>query len=128
DLGLRISEINKLSLRIGEALVLISSLLSRDGGWTLAEKIQSGKKILYLAKRRSNFISVFNPPCGAVCHRFYKLVLGTECPYDWSYCYLQLTFRMAPYVRQYLNLEDLRGELDRLNWEKNKSILLNTRG
>ena len=126
EMGLSSSEIRKLSQRIDEAQVLIGSVLGRGGGWTLAEKIDAGKRILHLAKRRSPFISVFNPPRGVVCHRFYKLVLGTECPYDCSYCYLQLTFRMAPYVRQYLNLEDLWRELDRLNRKINKPILLNT--
>lgn len=126
DLGLSAGEIRKLSRRIDEAPALIGSLLGRDGGWTLVEKIEAGKKILHLAERRSPFISVFNPPRGVVCHRFYKLVLGTECPYDCSYCYLQLTFRMAPYTRQYLNLEDLWAELERLNRKTNKPILLNT--
>lgn len=126
DLGLDIVEIRKLPRRIDEAPVLIRSVLGRQGGWTLAQKIEAGKKILYLAKRRSPFISVFNPPRGVVCHRFHKLALGTECPYDCSYCYLQLTFRMAPYTRQYLNLEDLWRELERLNKKINKPILLNT--
>jgi len=126
ELGLDIVEIRKLSRRIDEAPALIGSLLGRDGDWTLVEKIEAGKKILHLAKRRSPFISVFNPPRGVVCHRFYKLVLRTECPYDCSYCYLQLTFRMAPYTRQYLNLEDLWVELKRLNKKITKPILLNT--
>jgi len=126
ELSLNATEIKKLPRRIDDAPVLIGSLLGREGGWTLAEKIEAGKKILHLAKRRSPFVSVFNPPRGVVCHRFYKLVLGTECPYDCSYCYLQLTFRMAPYTRQYLNLEDLWGELERLNRKINKPILLNT--
>jgi len=126
DLGLSLSEIRRLCRRIDEAPVLIGSVLGREGGWTLVEKIDAGKKILHLAKRRSPFISVFNPPRGVVCHRFYKLVLGTECPYDCSYCYLQLTFRMAPYSRQYLNLEDLWGELERLNGKTARPILLNT--
>jgi len=124
--GLTANEIRKLPRRIDEAPVLIGSVLGRKGGWTLAEKIGAGNKILHLAKRRSSFVSVFNPPRGVVCHRFYKLALGTECPYDCSYCYLQLTFRMAPYTRQYLNLEDLWGELERLNRKINKPILLNT--
>ncbi len=126
DFGLAASEIRQLSRRIDEAPVLIGSVLGRDGDWTLAEKIVAGKKILHLAKRRSPFISVFKPPRGVVCHRFHKLVLGTECPYDCSYCYLQLTFRMAPYTRQYLNLEDLWQEMERLNRKINKPILLNT--
>lgn len=126
ELGLSLSEIRKVPRRIDEAPVLIGSVLGREGGWTLTEKIDAGKRILHLAKRRSPFISVFNPPRGVVCHRFYKLVLGTECPYDCSYCYLQLTFRMAPYTRQYLNLEDLWRELDRLNRKIDKPILLNT--
>lgn len=33
---------------------------------------------------------------------------------------------MAPYTRQYLNLEDLRGELERLNRKTNKPVFLNT--
>lgn len=126
ELGLNVSEIRKVPRRIDEAPVLIGSLLGRGGGWTLADKIGAGKRILHLAKRRSPFISTFNPPRGVVCHRFYKLVLGTECPYDCSYCYLQLTFRMAPYTRQYLNLEDLWAELERLNRKIDKPILLNT--
>jgi len=126
ELGLGLTSIRKLSRRIDEAPMLIGSVLSPDGGWTLAEKIGAGKRILHLAKRRSPFISVFNPPRGVVCHRFYKLVLGTECPYDCSYCYLQLTFRMAPYTRQYLNLENLWRELERLNRRTRKPILLNT--
>jgi hypothetical protein len=126
ELGLGLTDIRKLSRRMDEAPVLIGSLLGRDGGWTLTEKIEAGKNILHLAKRRSPFISVFNPLRGVVRHRFYKLVLGTECPYDCSYCYLQLTFRMAPYVRQHLNLEDLWRELGRLNRKIAKPILLNT--
>ena len=126
ELNLKVSQIRKLSRRIDEAPVLIGSVLGRDGGWTLVKKIEAGKKILHLAKRRSPFISVFKSPRGVVCHRFYKLALGTECPYDCAYCYLQLTFRMAPYTRQYLNLEDLWGELERLNRKINKPILLNT--
>ena len=126
EVGLTANEIRKLPRRIDDAPVLIGSVLGREGGWTLPEKIDAGKKILHLAKRRSPFISAFNPPRGVVCHRFYKLVLGTQCPYDCSYCYLQLTFRMAPYTRQYLNLEDLWRELERLNRKINKPILLNT--
>lgn len=126
EIGLNNGGVRKLARRIDEAPVLIGGLLGRDRGWTLAEKIEAGKKILHLARRRSPFISTFNPPRGVVCHRFYKLVLGTECPYDCSYCYLQLTFRMAPYTRQYLNLEDLWRELERLNRKIDKRILLNT--
>ena len=126
DLGLDTAEMNKLPRRIDEAPLLIGSVMGRQGGWTLAEKIEAGKKILHLAKRRSPFISAFIPPREVLCHRFYKLALGTECPYDCSYCYLELTFRMAPYTRQYLNLEDLWGELERLNRKMHKPILLNT--
>ena len=62
ELSLNATEIRKLPRRIDEAPVLIGSVLGRKGGWTLADKIEAGKKILHLAKRRSPFVSVFNPP------------------------------------------------------------------
>lgn len=92
---------------------------------SVAERVSQGKGILHLAARRGGFVSVFDPPAGVVCHPFHKLVLGTQCPYDCAYCYLQITYRIAPYVRQYLNLEDLRAELARLDARLNGPTLLN---
>lgn len=92
---------------------------------SIADRINKGKHILHLGHRSGKFVSVFEPPKGVVCHPFHKLVLGTQCPYDCAYCYLQITYRIAPYVRQYLNLEDLRRELVRLNDRLKKPALLN---
>ncbi|MBM7855428.1 spore photoproduct lyase [Desulfohalotomaculum tongense] len=92
---------------------------------SLVDKLDAGKKILYLGERRSKFIDTFTPPKGLACHKFYKVVLGTGCPFNCSYCFLQLTFRMTPYVRQYLNLESLFKEIDSID-KIGKPVLLNS--
>ena len=71
----------------------------------------AGKRILHLARRRSPFIEPFIPPPGVVCHRFLKGAIANGCPFDCSYCYLQLTLRARPAVTVYLNLEDMFAEL-----------------
>jgi len=91
----------------------------------LTSRIATGKRILYLAERRGPFTGWFTPPRGVVCHRFAKLVLGTQCPYDCAYCYLQVTYRMLPCVRLYLNLEALYRELRALNDALREPVLLN---
>jgi len=88
----------------------------------------AGKRILWLRRRRSPFISYFQPPKGVVCRRFPKLAVANGCPYSCAYCYLQLTLRMQPFVSLFLNLEELESELPR--WEekprgRNGRLLLN---
>ena len=102
------------------------SIAKNKSDLTLDEKIDIGKQILHLGYRTSNFIDTFEPPEGVVCHKFYKVVWGTQCPFDCSYCFLQLTYRMFPYVQQYLNLEDMFDEMEKLNKKVNSPIILNS--
>ena len=92
----------------------------------LSTKIQDGKQILYLAFRSSRFINRFKKPEGVRCHNFYRIIWGTECTFDCSYCYLQLTYRISPYVRQYLNWNKMDAEIRRLDESTNKTIVLNS--
>lgn len=108
-----------------EAKVILRAANSGRNPKTLAERVNCGKKILHLASRRSKFSKVYKPPKHIVCFKFQKLVLGTQCPYDCSYCFLQLTFRIQPYLRQYLNLEQLWPEFTRLAESAPKPVLLN---
>lgn len=44
--------------------------------------------------RKSKFVRLFDKTPDAVfCPHFYELILSNGCPYDCSYCYLNLTFR-----------------------------------
>jgi len=91
----------------------------------LSNRIHDGKNIIYFGFRSGPFITTFTPPHGVACYPFHKLVLGTQCPYDCSYCYLQLTYRITPYPRVYLNLEKLFVELRALSQSTTKTIVLN---
>jgi len=100
----------------------------RPQGRGVAAKVDMGKRILHLARRGSPFISRYSPPRGVVCHQFLKGAIATGCPFDCSYCYLQLTLRLRPAVTVYLNLEDMFAEFPR--WEeeaasKGQLLLLN---
>lgn len=45
-------------------------------------------------ERRSAFVRLFTKtPANVRCPHFYELILSNGCPYNCSYCYLQLTFR-----------------------------------
>lgn len=57
-----------------------------DGGKTV--------KGVVLRERKSSFVRLFTKtPAGVKCPHFYELVLSNGCPYNCTYCYLQLTFR-----------------------------------
>ncbi|MBU1882270.1 radical SAM protein, partial [bacterium] len=92
---------------------------------SLAERLDASKSLLYLCARKSNFIGKFDPPENVVCYPFYKVNLGTQCPFDCAYCYLQLTYRIQPIPRSYLNLEKLFSELKTLAAKSDRPIVLN---
>jgi len=108
-----------------EGKALYKALGFSDSYKSLSERIKVGKRFLYLACRSGSFLDIFEPPRGVTCYRFNKLVLGTQCPYDCSYCYLQLTYRITPYTRIYLNLKKLFREIRILAESTNKTLVLN---
>ncbi|MDA8213188.1 MAG: hypothetical protein M0021_15110 [Clostridia bacterium] len=123
-LGLHTSKILEVKDRSSQADAILGMALGK-GKASLPAKLAAGKHILHLGERRSGFISTFNPPKDLACHKFHKVVWATECPYDCAYCYLQLTFRMVPYIRQYLNLEDLFTEINKID-SLGKQVVLNS--
>jgi spore photoproduct lyase len=63
-------------------------------------------------RRKSNFVRLFDKtPPGIICPHFYILAHANGCPYDCSYCYLQLTFRGKVKPVLFQNLEDLTREV-----------------
>lgn len=49
---------------------------------------------MILRERKSQFVRLFTKtPPDVCCPHFYELILSNGCPYNCSYCYLQLTFR-----------------------------------
>lgn len=119
------AEIIKVNSPVDKANKLLSLVKPRSET-KIQKKINAGKKIFHLGKRKSRFIDVFESPEGVVCHDFYKLVWGSQCPFDCSYCFLQLTYRIYPYIQQYLNFDDLFKEMKRLNERVDKPVILNT--
>ena len=52
------------------------------------------KEKIILRERKSPFVKLFNKtPQEVLCPHFYELILSNGCPFNCSYCYLQLTFR-----------------------------------
>jgi spore photoproduct lyase len=63
-------------------------------------------------RRKSNFVRLFDKtPPGIICPHFYILAHANGCPYDCSYCYLQLTFRGKVEPVLFRNLDDLTREV-----------------
>jgi spore photoproduct lyase len=52
------------------------------------------KQKIIVRERKSGFVRLFNKtPREVLCPHFYELILSNGCPFNCSYCYLQLTFR-----------------------------------
>jgi len=73
-----------------------------------------GRNVVYIGPRSSPFVSRFRPPRGMICAAFWKFTPETFCPLGCHYCYLNLTFRIIPYVRVASNLSQGLGELERI--------------
>jgi spore photoproduct lyase len=73
-------------------------------GASMAEKINNGKHVLVIDKRSGSLLDKFvNHDPGSVCPSFPKLLLGTSCPFNCSYCFLQATYRaVRPFVCFYV--------------------------
>lgn len=79
----------------------------------------------YLKRRRkSKFVRLFDKtPPRVICPHFYILAHANGCPYDCSYCYLQLTFRgkVEPVIFQ--NVDDLTLEVRQFLERPEPSVL-----
>lgn len=73
-------------------------------GATPAEAYLEAKRTLVVGVRRGLDFA----PCRPSAH--YQLPLVTSCPGLCEYCYLQTTLGRRPYVRVYVNLDDILGK------------------
>lgn len=87
--------------------------------WTyLPDKIDFGKKIVYLTSYSNNFIKKF--PKSEECPGFIEAALGFGCPHDCIWCFLRATARIRPFCSIYLNFEKLHNEMKILKNKGNK--------
>lgn len=70
-------------------------------GKTSAEKYRRAKKILAVLVRKTLTFATCKPSA------HYQLPLSTSCPGGCEYCYLQTTLGKQPYLRAYVNLEEI---------------------
>lgn len=70
-------------------------------GRTAREGFAAAKRTLVLAVRRSTTFQSCKPSA------HYQLPLATGCPGQCRYCYLHTTLGRKPYLRAYVNLEDV---------------------
>ncbi len=66
-----------------------------------AEKYRRAKKILAVTVKKSLSFSTCKPSA------HYQLPLSTSCPGLCEYCYLQTTLGRQPYIRVYVNIEEI---------------------
>lgn len=73
-------------------------------GSTPAEGYREAKDTLVVGVRKSKEFQTCKPSA------HYQLPIATSCPGKCEYCYLQTTLGKKPYVRVYVNLEEILGQ------------------
>lgn len=77
------------------------------------DRFAAGKRRLVLTRRRGGFLE--HCPAGTsgmVCCNYLVIALGSNCPMDCSYCFLQAYLRNNPALKVYTNPEDALSEVD----------------
>lgn len=85
-------------------------------GRTPAEAYREAKRTLVVGVRRTLKFS----PCKPSAH--YQLPLGTSCSGHCQYCYLQTTLGKKPYVRVYVNLDEILKKAEKYMAERAPDI------
>lgn len=81
--------------------VMTSVRITDLPGKTPAEKYRQAKRILAVTIKKNLTFSTCRPSA------HYQLPLSTSCPGRCEYCYLQTTLGRQPYLRVYVNLEEI---------------------
>lgn len=79
------------------------------------DRFGAGKRRLLLARHRGGFLE--HCPAGTsglVCCNYLVVALGSNCPMDCRYCFLQAYLRNNPALKVYTNPEDALAEVDRV--------------
>ncbi len=87
-------------------------------GKTPQESYREAKRTLVVGVRRTLQFS----PCKPSAH--YQLPLGTSCSGQCQYCYLQTTLGKKPYVRVYVNIEEILRQAAKYITERAPGITL----
>jgi spore photoproduct lyase len=80
-----------------------------------ADRFGSGKRRLVLTRRRGGFLE--HCPAGTsglVCCNYLVITLGSNCPMDCRYCFLQAYLQNNPALKVYTNPEDALAEVDQV--------------
>lgn len=72
--------------------------------------IQETKDILMVLPNRARFVKACPGSDGVVCCHYFIINLGSNCPYDCRYCYLQ-SFLNQPLLTVFSNVKDLLAEV-----------------
>lgn len=70
-------------------------------GTTHAEKYANSKRTIFVTKFRLNKLDICKPSAD------YQFSLVSNCPGNCEYCYLQTTQGTKPYIKVFVNLEDI---------------------
>ncbi|UNC93355.1 spore photoproduct lyase [Candidatus Contubernalis alkaliaceticus] len=81
--------------------ILSSMRVTNLPGKTPAEKYRRAKKIVAVTVKKSLSFSSCKPSA------HYQLPLATSCPGRCEYCYLQTTLGRQPYIRVYVNIDEI---------------------
>ncbi|MBD3194573.1 MAG: hypothetical protein GF317_05915 [Candidatus Lokiarchaeota archaeon] len=85
------------------------------------DKINFGKKLLYLAPRSSKYISRFHK--SPECPGFLQGVFIRGCRNNCKYCFLRLTMRIRPITSLYCDFEQIVHEFKQLRSQNNREIV-----
>jgi hypothetical protein len=88
------------------------------GNIKLPDKIDFGKKIVYLSSKSNSYINKFKR--SAECPGFLEGGFGFGCPHECSWCFLRVTARIRPFVTIYCNFEKLEKNFQSLQKKGNK--------
>ncbi|KJS11655.1 MAG: Spore photoproduct lyase [Peptococcaceae bacterium BRH_c8a] len=111
----------ELQQRFKEAKIPVSLIASHNRvtgipGKTPLEAYREAKRTLVVGVRRTLQFS----PCKPSAH--YQLPLSTSCSGQCQYCYLQTTLGKKPYVRVYVNIEEILHQAEKYMNERAPEI------
>lgn len=85
-------------------------------GKTPQEAYREAKKTLVVGVKKSMKLDVCKPSAD------FEFAMGTSCPGGCQYCYLQTTLGKKPYVRIYVNIDEILENLEKTIAERSPSI------
>ncbi|MFZ5988659.1 MAG: spore photoproduct lyase [Bacillota bacterium] len=94
----------------------LQKVLGSIPGKTENQKYARAKKTLVIATKKSMSLEVCKPSAD------FEFSLATNCPGNCEYCYLHTTQAFKPYLRTYVNLEDIFNAINRYIAKNNDEV------